>query len=653
VLRRGPALDALLGCAFAAWAIYASIVLLTRPESAINAAMTDWAYTALFVVSVVIAGARAWFVRADRLAWTMITVSLGAWCAAEIYDVLLQPTAYPSPADFGWLAFYPLLYAGIVLLLRRRARSITGHLWLDGVTASVAVAALAGALLLGAVLSQTHASAAEAATNLAYPLGDVLLLSALFGVSTLAGWRLERTWLVLGVGIFATTVADAIYLFDDDYVPGTAVDVLWPLSTLLIAVSGWVTSRDEGRLRVEGRPLLAVPTASALLGITVLVVDHFDRVNLFAVSLAATTLLLVLARLAFTFRENAHLFALTRHESMTDELTGLGNRRRLLADLERIVAGDEVPPTLLMIFDLNGFKSYNDRFGHPAGDALLARLGEKLAAVPGPRGDAYRLGGDEFCVVAHVEPAAMGRVIDLSCAALSERGEGFDVTSSYGAVILPDETTDVIHALALADERLYAQKHNRRLEHALTVRGFLESLAIRDTDLANQPDDPSGLAAAVAQRLGLRADEIDAVFRAARLHDLGKLAVPEEILNKRGPLDEGEWEFIRQHTIVGERLLRASPAFRSLAPIVRATHENWDGSGYPDGLRGEEIPLPSRIIRACDAFVAMTSERPYRDALTATDALAELGRHAGGQFDPAVVRVIVAHVLTAAAGRAA
>ena len=128
--------------------------------------------------------------------------------------------------------------------------------------------------------------------------------------------------------------------------------------------------------------------------------------------------------------------------------------------------------------------------------------------------------------------------------------------------------------------------------------------------------------------------------------------MPEEILNKRDPLDEREWEFIHQHTIVGERIL-ASPAFRSVAPIVRSSHENWDGSGYPDGLHGEEIPLPARIIRVCDAFIAMTSKRPYRDALTVAAALRELEREAGSHFDPDVVRVLVAQVLEATAGRAA
>jgi diguanylate cyclase (GGDEF)-like protein len=305
---------------------------------------------------------------------------------------------------------------------------------------------------------------------------------------------------------------------------------------------------------------------------------------------------------------------------------------------------DGVPPTLLMLFDLDGFKGYNDTFGHPAGDALLVRLGNKLATVPGDGGTVYRLGGDEFCLVATVGEGDAEPLIDGACGALSERGEGFEIGCSFGAVLLPDEATDASHALQWADERLYAQKYSRRGESERTMAALLAALSIREPELDVQRADVGTLAAEVGRMLGLRRDELDELERAAQLHDLGKLAVPDEILHKPGPLDEREWEFVRQHTIVGERILRASPALRSVAGVVRSSHENWDGSGYPDGLAGEEAPLAARIIRACSAFVAMTSDRPYRAALSEDDALSELLRLAGREYDPTVVRVLVAHV---------
>jgi diguanylate cyclase (GGDEF)-like protein len=583
------------------------------------------------------------------VAWSVIALSLACTAFAEIYFVAADPTAYPSVADYGWLAFYPFMYAGMVLLIRGRTRGAGGTLWLDGLIASVAAAALGAAVLVEVVLSTTENSAplSIVATNLAYPLGDVLLLSAVFGVFSLTGWRPGKLWILIGAGVLATTIADGIYLFeiaDGTYVVGTWIEALWPASMLLIAGAGWVDGRDERGLSVEGRPLLAVPAVGGLVGIGVLVYDRFERVNLFAIGLAATTLLFVVLRLAATFRENQRLFQLTRNEAITDALTGLFNRRKLVLDLDGRLQDDRPVPTLLMVFDLDGFKGYNDTFGHPAGDALLARLGGKLAVVPGERGSAYRLGGDEFCLVATVRSGEAEPLIDRACIALSERGEGFDVSSSFGAVLIPDDAMDASEALRLADERLYAQKQSRRAEGDRTMHALVEALTEREPELLVHLEGVAALAVETGRMLGLRRDELEELSKAAQLHDLGKLAVPDEILHKKGPLDEREWEFIKQHTLVGERILRASPAYQNVAAIVRSSHERWDGSGYPDGLRGEDIPLASRIVCACDAYDAMISDRPYRPALSPDDALAELERAAGTSFDPTVARVLVAHV---------
>ncbi|MGI8478539.1 MAG: bifunctional diguanylate cyclase/phosphohydrolase [Gaiellaceae bacterium] len=319
---------------------------------------------------------------------------------------------------------------------------------------------------------------------------------------------------------------------------GSWIDILWPTALLLIASSAWAA--DRSRAEIEGKPLLTVPTACALLAVGVLVYDHFHRVNLLALGLATATLLAVVVRLAVTFRENRRLFELTRHESITDALTGLGNRRRLLSDLDRLLDGSDAPRSLLMIFDLDGFKGYNDTFGHPAGDALLARLGSKLAAVMPAAEGAYRLGGDEFCLVVPVGEGGAESIIDQACTALSEHGVGFEIGSSFGAVLLPEEATDASQALHVADERLYAQKHSRRIETDRTMDALLEALSLREPDLLVHLDSVGSLAVETGLKLGLRRDEIDELARAAQLHDLGKLAVPDEILHKAAPLDERE-----------------------------------------------------------------------------------------------------------------
>jgi diguanylate cyclase (GGDEF)-like protein len=621
--------------------------LFAAQNSDLSAFANAWIYDGLMVFACVIAGSHAYLVRQDRAAWIVITISLCSWTFGEIYWAIFKPDEYPSPADAGYIFFYILLYAGIVLLLRSRARSIGSMLWLDGATAALAAAALGAAVLVELVLGNTDGSTSVVVTNLAYPLGDVLLLSAVFGVFSLTGWRPGERWLLLGLGALATTIADAVYLFQSangTYVEGTWIDILWPTAMLLIASAAWARDRSRKGIDVDGRPLLAVPAVCALVATGILVYDHLARLNLLAIVLATLTLALVIGRLAVTFRENSRLLALTREEATTDALTGLANRRQLVADLERRLHAEPVAPTLLILFDLDGFKNYNDTFGHPAGDALLARLGAKLATVPGENGSVYRLGGDEFCLIASVREGEAEQLIDRACEALAERGEGFEIGSSFGAVVLPDEATEASEALQTADERLYAQKYSRRGESERTMAALLAAISIREPEAEAQRADISSLALDVGTSLGLRRDELEELERAAQLHDLGKLAVPDEILHKPGPLDEREWEFVRQQTIVGERILRASPALRSVAGVVRSSHENWDGSGYPDGLAGDEIPVAARIIRACSAYIAMISERPYRPAHSEEDALNELMRLARTEYDETVVRVLVAQV---------
>jgi two-component system cell cycle response regulator len=633
--------------AAAGLAVFATYTLLAPPDDGYFTLFNTWVYDGLMVLACVIAGSHAYLVARERAAWTVITAALACWTFGEIWYAVFKPETYPSMADAGYIAFYVLLYVGIVLLLRSRARSIGGTLWLDGATAALAAGALGAAVIFEIVVGATEGSTSVVITNLSYPLGDVLLLSAVFGVFSLTGWRPGLRWTLLGLGVLSTAAADIVYLFqsaEGTYVEGTWIDILWPAAMLLVASSAWVHDRTREGLAVDGRPLLAVPAVCALVATGILVYDHFTRVSVLAVLLATATLVLVVVRLGLTFRENSRLYQLTHQEATTDVLTGLGNRRQLLTDLERRLRSDSLRPTLLMLFDLDGFKSYNDTFGHPAGDALLTRLGEKLATVPGADGAAYRLGGDEFCLLAAVAEGEAEPLIDRACAALSERGEGFEIETSFGAILLPDEASDASHALQIADERLYAQKYSRRGESDRTMAALLEALLVRDPEVREQLVGVGSLAAEVGRMLGLRRDELEELDRAAQLHDLGKLAVPDEILSKPGPLDEREWAFVRQHTIVGERILRASPALRSVATVVRASHENWDGSGYPDRLAGEAIPLASRIIRACNAFVAMTSRRPYREAMEVEDALNELTRCAGTDFDPTVARVLVARV---------
>jgi HD-GYP domain-containing protein (c-di-GMP phosphodiesterase class II) len=158
----------------------------------------------------------------------------------------------------------------------------------------------------------------------------------------------------------------------------------------------------------------------------------------------------------------------------------------------------------------------------------------------------------------------------------------------------------------------------------------------------------ANMTAGVAAQFAFDAEALDETLRAAELHDIGKLAIPDAIINKPGPLDANEWAFMKQHTVIGQRILNATPALNPVAAIVRSAHERWDGAGYPDGLSGDAIPLGARIIAVCDAYDAMTSDRCYQNARSHQDALAEIRNHAGTQFDPAVVEALEHHFHVAA-----
>jgi diguanylate cyclase (GGDEF)-like protein len=305
-----------------------------------------------------------------------------------------------------------------------------------------------------------------------------------------------------------------------------------------------------------------------------------------------------------------------------------------------------------MLFDLNGFKRYNDTFGHAAGDAVLGRAGARLATAVGRYGgSAYRLGGDEFCAVLAIQEDEIGQALAAASAGLEEHGENFSVTPSMGAVMIPQEAATLEQALQVADERMYSHKRRRTSLAGDQAREvLLRIIHAKQPALQERSTDIAQMCERVGKRMGLPDPVLEELVRAAELHDVGKVGIPDSILRKTEPLTEAEWAFVRQHTLLGARILGAVPALAETANIVRATHERWDGEGYPDGLKGEDIPIAARIISACDAYEAMREGRSYRTSRSAPDAVSELRRAAGSQFDPAVIAALLLELRDIAAG---
>jgi two-component system, cell cycle response regulator len=371
--------------------------------------------------------------------------------------------------------------------------------------------------------------------------------------------------------------------------------------------------------------------------------------------LGLAVLLLVGVGLGYTLRAKGDERRHPETEDDTDKLTGLSNRNRLMADLAEAVAVplERGKAWLLVLFDLDGFKPYNEAFGHRTGDALLTRLGAQLERSLPPRGRAYRLGGDEFGVLVECTVAEVDGVIGQALAALSESGDGFKVLASHGSVLLPKEASTVKGALRLADRRMYTEKFNEPGAPGSESRDvLLTALREKRPLMVERAVAVDELALAVAEQLGMSAEERDEICRAAQLHEVGKMAVPDAILMKPAPLEESEWEFIRRSPLVAERIIASAAALVPVARLVRSLGERWDGAGYPDGLAAEQIPPGSRIVAVCVAYVAMVSERPHSVAMRPARAIEELQRGAGSQFDPATVeafeRVAIARGMVAA-----
>jgi two-component system, cell cycle response regulator len=518
---------------------------------------------------------------------------------------------------------------------------------------ALAVAALASQFLLPSIVHASGGSFQAVLGDLIYPLGDLLLICFVVAVLAITGWRPGRVLGTVALGLLIGASADVLSLYWSASGHGEAslFETLWPASAVVLGLAAWQPPRPSAVIGLHGRRLLVFPLAFALVALGLLSLQADQPLKGAAYVLAVLTITGVIARMGLTFSENISLVERSRHEALTDPLTHLGNRRRLLICLEDVLqSASAKAPWALLLFDLNGFKRYNDAFGHPVGDALLARLGQKLAEAVEPEGQAFRLGGDEFCALTPLSHRSARAVSEAAVEALSEHGQGFDISTAYGCIMLPEEASERAEALQLVDERLYADKRTRQHSDAPEQlrKVLLQVMAEREPELHQHLHEVAILSRAVGRAMGLSGEELETMVRAAELHDVGKVAVPDAILQKRSALEPSERAIIERHCEVGERILAAAPAMGPVAALVRSSHERYDGAGYPDRRVGLEIPVGARIIAVCDAFHAMTSNRPYGQAIDTAEALRELEVNAGSQFDP---RVIEAFCSELSAGR--
>jgi diguanylate cyclase (GGDEF)-like protein len=383
-------------------------------------------------------------------------------------------------------------------------------------------------------------------------------------------------------------------------------------------------------------------------------------------------LLVLLAGPLFTltlYQRSALHSRIASRDARTDNLTGLGNHRAYQAVLRQRIEESQATgePFSLCLVDVDNFKHVNDVYGHPAGDDVLILIGGLLANVKG--GEAFRFGGDEFAVLCSLDELSAFRELERIQHELPQvKTSATPVTISVGIASFPSHAVDAIELQRTADGALYWSKHhgknrsclyspsvvriyssdelereverNARLRAAKNLVRFVDA---RDVSTANHSEVVSTLAEAIGLELGLEPAMVEHLRLAGLLHDLGKIGLPDAILQAPRRLTEEEYSIVKRHPEFGYSLLDGL-GIEPLDEWVLHHHEHWDGSGYPNGLVGEEIPLGARIILVADAFEAITADRPYRPAQSEEAALMELRRCAGTQFDSAVVEALATHL---------
>jgi diguanylate cyclase (GGDEF)-like protein/putative nucleotidyltransferase with HDIG domain len=515
----------------------------------------------------------------------------------------------------------------------------------------------------GGVLSLTFVFAVAAIVLYGWTAGALLLLAATALVQSLQHRPWER--IAYNVSVLALVALAAGALISPVHGDGAGSMVARVVIAAtadnvvnVVLISAAMALSSEQRylplLRTNTRNTI-VPfafMASAALMLVVL----WQRSEILSVALVGPLL-----AISF-YQRSTHRALRAMRLALTDPLTGLGNHRHFHERLQRELqtAEESARPLTLCFVDIDDFKRINDRFGHPSGDRVLSQVAGRLRQG----GEAFRLGGDEFALllVDHDENVALG-----AATSIVERIRGLDldhigsVTVSAGLATFPVQGHGRDELIRLADSALYwAKEHGKnrvrlyrpdvvelaelkrlaagpdRAARYRAAASLAKAVDARDTYTGSHSGRVAELAARLAARVELDAEQVELTRLAGSLHDLGKLAIPEELLRKAGELTDSERLVLERHPQIGYRMLD-SLGVDPVADIVLHHHERWDGAGYPDGLRGERIPFGARIIFVADAYDAMTSDRVYRARRSHEEALAELRRCSGTQFDPLIV----------------
>lgn len=605
-----------------------------------------------------------------RRPWVLLGLSQLVYASADAYfyiaHYVVQSTAYPSIADALYLSHYPLVVTGLVLLIRRRTpgRDLPGLL--DAAVLAVVAGMLSWLYVIGPQARLDSPTLVKLA-SLGYPVMDLAMLAVALRLILGAGRR-PRAFFLLSGNLLAMMAADTIYVLQQlsgTFQAGNFLDAIWLSGNLLLGAAalhptmGKLAERSPVRDSNLGPARIAALSVAALIAPATLLVQHLrGSLREVPVIAAACAILFVL-----TIARLACLVSDQRRLAITDGLTGLHTRRFFEAQLPLEVARARRSEGSVAVFiiDVDHFKSINDKYGHPTGDRVLIEIAARLRSAIRAGEVLSRYGGEEFALlVPNASPAQLPVIADRLREQVANEpivvspDEWVVVTVSVGTASFPLHGEDPHELVSVADRALYTAKATGRdrivvgavptpspgpsTDHALV--DYLCQVADQvDGWLSNHEHSR-----AIGRWTTLMASEFghpQAVVRCAelagRLHDIGKIVIPEAVLTKPGPLTDEEWQLVRQHPDFGFRLARMIPGYTGVAHVIRQHHERYDGAGYPDRIAGRGIRVEARILAVCDSWAAMRSDRPYQAALDEDHARQELRAGRGTQFDPDAV----------------
>jgi diguanylate cyclase (GGDEF)-like protein len=439
-------------------------------------AIRDWLSSAEYVLVAGIVALRALSVRSKRVPWAIFAAGLFSYAVGNLlwsaWVEHLTNVPIPSVCDGFWLSFYPITYIGIVRFARSADQPrLQAGVWLDGVIAGAGLAAIGAALVFPPVLASAAGGTAAVSTELAYPIGDLLLAALVVGLLALRGWRLERAWAFLGGGFGLLAVADCMYALQVAHgasTPSAMTNLCYVAAVALLALAAWQPDPDEAAPRLESRSVLLLPVGFTLAALALFQYDHVHELDPFAFALADVTLAAAVLRAALAFRDIRGLRE-ARRQASTDDLTSLPNRRAFMRRAADAISAAELTDGQLsvLMMDLDNFKELNDTLGHNAGDVFLRMIGPRLQSTLRTTDTVARLGGDEFAILLETgdDHAGLVHVAEKILHALREpfeiEGLALRITASVGIASYPADGRDEAELLSHADIAMYEAKGAR------------------------------------------------------------------------------------------------------------------------------------------------------------------------------------------------